>query len=232
MQAWTIKTFQNVTTPEWTREYYSNLLPYVTKFLTSQHPYRKGVMCPFMPKAIKEDLVYFTYLDSEEFSECNAIINSSIDFFRNQIGENNGSIIIILKETMPIERILNAHIKNKKKCIKNSIMLGVLYENNSATSLHSDKYFPLRTPSPTLVLRNLTSSDLMFLDPTHYSRLERIYFLSAFIKRFSSASSKGTQREVEHAKTLRMKHTARLIQFALTPFAFLILCILAYILSV
>ena len=39
------------------KEAYDKVLPYVNDFLCAEHPYRKGVMCPFVPSAIKNDLI-------------------------------------------------------------------------------------------------------------------------------------------------------------------------------
>ncbi|UZJ58007.1 hypothetical protein OKW98_15405 [Pseudomonas sp. KU26590] len=213
MNAWTACTFDSAHVPDWAADNYQKILPYVTSFLTSKHPYRNGVMCPFVPKAVKEGLIYYTYYQNDTAAGSGHVLRNLLLDFKRLIGESNGAIVVILKENFSIEELLKIHIANKKRCIKSSVMLGALYKTNSATSLHSTEYYPLRTPTPTLVLRNLTSSDLVFLNPTHYSRFERIAFLSAFIRKFSGAAEKSsfTRQQVSTANELRAKYLKELI---------------------
>lgn len=216
LKTWTLRTYCPAELPEWVVSNYEGLVPYVKDFLTSKHPHRNGVMCPFVPKAIKDDLIYFTYFDNEAESDEDALIENSVKFFSDYIGSQNGSIIVIFKENFPIERMHDLHIRNKEKCIRSWIMLGLLYRTSSASSLHSEQYFPLRTPTPVAVLRNLTSSDLVFLDPTHYSKKQRVSFLSAFIDRFSIGASAFTARQVEIATKLRNKYRMQIVIKKLT----------------
>ncbi|MCY1548476.1 hypothetical protein D9M68_845910 [compost metagenome] len=81
-----------------------------------------------------------------------------------------------------------------------------------APSLHSEKYFPLRTPSPILVLRDLTPSDLVFLEPGHYSSWAKYGFLRSFIKEFSSSNSGYAKRQVDLARQLMNKYKKGIIK--------------------
>lgn len=207
MKIWTLETYDPSTLPNWVNENYEKILPYVTNFLTSKHPHRNGIMCPFVPKAIKQDTMHFTFFNGEKYKDDPNLIKKCIRHFKENIGTGTGATIIIFQENFSIHELLAIHIKHKIECIKNFIMLGALYENNSAPSLHCADYYPLRTPTPSLVLRNITSSDLTFLEPEHYSPFAKSIFLSAFIKRFSieSASSKFAATQVSLAISARRK---------------------------
>ncbi|WP_332261738.1 DUF6875 domain-containing protein [Pseudomonas putida] len=207
MEIWSLETYDPNTMPGWVKSHYEGIRPYITEFLTSKHPHRNGIMCPFVPKAISEGTIYFTFPPSTEYKAINILVGECISFFNKKIGTGNGAIIIIFPENFSIPELLSIHIQNKVKCIKSFIMLGILYENNSAPSLHSDDYYPLRTPTPTLVLRNITSSDLIFLEPDHYSPITKTIFLTAYIRKFRSKAkkSKFASSQIEIARLARRK---------------------------
>ncbi len=176
---------------------FNDIAPYVLTFLTSKHPYRKGVMCPFMPKAIETGNVFFSYFQGDE-----SIISSCIDFFK-QDDSGARTIIILFDADYPIDKLLRIHINHKVKCVKNNIMLGALFEKSDASSLHNDRYFPLRTPNPVLVLRNVTPSDLIFLNPSHHSHLDKISFLNSYIKAYKSKKSQYIVKQIKEARRYR-----------------------------
>ena len=162
IKIWTIKNFDLEELPEWVAQHFIKLKPYVSEFLTARHPYRNGMVCPFVSRAIKDDEIYFTYYEDGPRSNITKLIDLCIYHYQGRISRTPGSIIIIFREDFNIPSLLRFHIAHKERCIKNHLMLGALYAESSAESLHSNQYFPLRTPTPTLVLRELTASDLIF----------------------------------------------------------------------
>ncbi len=91
-------------------------------------------------------------------------------------------------------------------------MLGALYKESQAPSLHSDKYFPLRTPTPIFVMRDLTIHDLQFMHPNHYSTFSKIKFLNSFIRKFSKSPSQGKIRiKLKEAILLRSKYLLKIL---------------------
>jgi len=42
-------------------------------------------------------------------------------------------------------------------------MIGEFHANNNTPGLHNSEFFPLRTPYPTLTLRHMHPSDVVFL---------------------------------------------------------------------
>ncbi len=213
MNTWTTSSYNSQSVPVWVDSTYGDILPYVTEFLTAKHPYRNGVMCPFVPQALKNKTIYFTYFDNHDISGSAVLLDSCIELFKQMVGDDHGAIIILFRPDFAVADLLAIHIDNKIKCIKNFIMLGALYKNSSASSLHSEYYFPLRTPTPSLVLRDITSSDLAFLEPDHYSPFTKIIFLSAFIRRFSrkKSISRFTTEQVCQAKVARRSQIKSII---------------------
>ncbi|MBU3121388.1 hypothetical protein KPE71_14115 [Acinetobacter soli] len=194
---WDLDSCKNNNIPVKVRPLFNDIAPYVLNFLTSKHPYRKGVMCPFMPKAIETGNVFFSYFQGDE-----SIITDCIEFFKKD-DDTARTIIILFDTDYPIDNLLRIHINNKVKCVKNNIMLGALFEHSDAASLHSNEYFPLRTPNPVLVLRNVTPSDLIFLNPSHHSQLDKISFLNSYIKAYKNKKSNYTVKQVNEARRYR-----------------------------
>ncbi|WP_125829054.1 DUF6875 domain-containing protein [Pseudomonas sp. v388] len=210
MKFWTVQTFDPNMVPAWVSASFEKVIPYVTAFLPAKHPHRNGAVCPFMPKALKEDLIYFTFFDSRGLTASDALMKSCLNHFEANVGERSGATIVLFKEDFDITDLFRIHVRHKKACIAREIMLGVLYDKSSAPSLHSPNFFPLRTPIPTLVFRNLTVQDLIFLDPQHHSPRDRQAFLSVFISKFSSNDGKSHfyKSRVDEATVLR-DHYAR-----------------------
>lgn len=57
---WTPQTFNPLTVSAEVTTAYKTILPYVTEFLCAEHPYRKGAVCPFVPKSLKDGNIFFT----------------------------------------------------------------------------------------------------------------------------------------------------------------------------
>lgn len=214
---WKFSNFDSVRVPDFARSAYLGLVPYLKGFLVEKHPYRKGPICPFMPRAILDDRIYFTYFDVSDIAECSDLIGSCISFYKHACKEGFGAVVIIFRDDIDVRDLLRVHVENKERCVREFLMLGVLYKENSATSIHSAEYFPLRTPTPVLVLRDIVASDLMFLDPEHYSLRKRCLFLDSFIQRFSVGScSSFTAKQVEDAIKLRRKYRNKILRFRIS----------------
>ncbi|KHL76036.1 hypothetical protein PpSQ1_02090 [Pseudomonas putida] len=165
-------------------------------------------MCPFMPKALACNDVHFAFFDSRcSDRDLQNIIKSCVDFYVSRRAGSFGAVVILFEADFDVLRLLRAHIDAKPYCIKNGLMLGALYEDSPAPSLHSQEYYPLRTPVPILVLRDLTVQDLQFLNPDHYGVLAKIKFLNAFVRKFSSSPMKSYARnQIDEAKRLRTNY--------------------------
>lgn len=219
---WTISGTKSSLSPSITK-IYERVLPYITAFLCAQHPNRKGAMCPFVPAALKEDRVYFTFFNvSNNYGR--SFISECIKFFLNKKdGKSFNALIILFPENFRIDELLKIHWDNKKQCIDNSLMIGAMWDKNQAQSLHNDKFFPLRTPTPILVIRDLTVSDLIFMNPKHYNTKVRLSFLKSFIKTFDKKnSSQLALDQVNKAKELKKLYELKQIKVYTAIVAFII----------
>lgn len=225
---WNISNFDKSKVPEFVRSAYLGVLPYLTEFLVGKHPYRKGAVCPFVPRAILDDAIYFTCFDGGDIDRCSLLIRRCIAFYKDACKGVFGAVVIVFRDDINVHDLLRVHVENKEICVRESLMLGVLYKESSAASMHNNDYFPLRTPTPVLVIRDLVASDLMFLDPAHYSLSKRCVFLDSFIRRFSGESeSSFTAKQVEAARRLRHEYSLRVLWFRLAVFFFVLLAFAA-----
>ncbi|MBX9866976.1 MAG: hypothetical protein K2Y14_08660 [Burkholderiales bacterium] len=211
---WSIHESIDNLIPHFASDAYKKLLPYVTVFLCSAHPYRENhtPMCPFVPQALKNHKIYFTYFNGEQISDSIAFIKECIDFYLNskKYARSFGAVIILFPENYDIETLLKIQDANKVQCVDNALMLGALYNSSNAPSLHNTEYYPLRTPTPILVLRDMVINDLMFLDQDRHQMQKKIKFLTSFIKTFRNNTHNVERRQVQSAKYLRKKYLLKI----------------------
>lgn len=119
------------------------------------------------------------------------------------------SMIVVLPPDTPDDTLVIAQRKMKQEAIRNDVMVGALFPNSDAPSLHSDDYFPLRTPSPTLVFRDIVPMDLVFLTQERHGLHEKREFLRSYIKHFADDDSQRTTNFVSEAK-IRYEQYGRL----------------------
>ena len=210
-----------------------SVLAYAKHFLLSEHPYRKGIMCPFMFRAVANDSVLFTHVPTKSFRSMRDQVNEIIDYYNNfrlHKPQNTTAIFVIFEDIFPIDDLLRLHHALKVKCIHLQIMIGATYADNNAPSLHCDQYYPLRTALPCLILRDLTVHDLVFLDPRSYSIQQRVNFLSSYIEKFRDEDRALHSDEVGKANQLLISYKKtifrRRIMWTFLTTVLLVLCLL------
>lgn len=188
---WSIESYNGNIISSEIKKLYEGVLPYIKNFLCSPHPDRKGNVCPFVPAAVKRDTIYFSYFFEDDskvdfLQHSKDFIKKSIIFYikKKEQSKYFGALIILFPHDYDILKLLEIHLINKQQCVENQLMIGALWDKNQAQSLHNPNFFPLRTPTPILVIRDLTIHDLIFLDPKYYNIKMRIQFLNTFIKKF------------------------------------------------
>ena len=210
---WTINTYEATKVPQFINDAYEKVLPYITDFLCSSHPFRNRITCPFVPSAIKKDRIFFTYSSNEVGSDRSQFIKSCINFYLHTKSSTRsfGALIILFQENHDLEDLLQIHLLNKEQCVENALMLGALYSTSQAHSLHSSSFFPLRTPTPVLVMRDMVIHDLTFLEPKHYNIKKRIKFLDSFIKIFQAHAVSSIEKEqVKEAIRIKRRYEIKL----------------------
>lgn len=174
---------------------------------------------PFVRSSLQADGLVFSYIDEDQFGKAWRQlvdrISEYIDFKTNYL-DSRTSMIILLPPEISEETLLKLQARAKKICVYRKIMIGALYPESDAPSLHSDAYFPLRTPTPTLVLRDLVPMDILFLVQERHNRLEKLSFLGSYIDKFQNTSSSDISLKVDDA---RLKRRLIFRQLSLLAFA-------------
>lgn len=206
---WTIRTFDHSCVPDFAITAYKEVLPYIQDFLPAPHPFRDGAVCPFVPSALKSGRIFFTACAEDDMPQSHTShIAQCIQFYLSSKTDSKsfGALVILFPKEYEIGKLLELHFQNKEQCVRHSLMLGALYHTSQAPSLHNEGYFPLRTPTPVLVIRDMVASDLAFLDPQHYNLEKRLVFLNAFIETFRSHKGSVAQKEVRGARRLYQRY--------------------------
>ncbi|CAI8997123.1 DUF58 domain-containing protein [Pseudomonas chlororaphis] len=211
---YSIAGFDEDSVPGFAAKAYKLTLPYVTQFLTAKHPHRNGAVCPFIAGALKNETLYFSFADFHDHHDWSVFIEQCIKFMESKRNDNKlgRALIILLPDDFDLEALLRIHVDNKVKCVESFLMLGALYKDSNAKSLHSPDFFPLRTPTPTLVMREITAGDLVFLEPKHYSIFTRLKFLKSYVRRFESDKSSAYEmRQVYVSRNIIKQYSIKIV---------------------
>lgn len=194
--------------PQEILESYDQTSEYVNKFLVDQHPFRKGHVCPFVKSSLSMDGLIFSFVrqthKKDLVKEIILIIQEYIDF-KSNFSDSQSGMVILFPPDFSEETLVDLQLHFKGYCIKRKIMMGALYPNSTAPSLHSEDYFPLRTPTPTLVLRDLVPMDIQFLTQDRHHAASKILFLKHYISKFTEHPSKAVRERVNEARITRKK---------------------------
>lgn len=156
---------------------------YVSEFLNEPHPYRKGNVCPFIKEADLKGLIRYCVLFSDDKNSINIVLDKVCRF---QIQNNKGGAIILLFDsdlsTSELEMVKNA---NRLMFLKAGLMLGLFHPDSNSPSIHGINFYPLRTPSSIMVVRDISISDLVFYEKRGAKTDERKAFLESYIRLFS-----------------------------------------------
>ena len=220
--------------PNKIRFLYPEIKSYATSFLCDKHPHTKRSVCPFMPKAVSGNGVYFTFLDDMPLNvlckQTEEIIDSYLQL-KSKHPDNFSAIFIMFDQSFSVDQLLRIHRKCKIYSINSKVMIGATYPTNNAPSLHSEHYYPLRTQSPCLVLRDLTIHDLPFLVSGDYNLNQKISFLKVFIEAFSMNKNKMSTTKISAANRLIDKYYSRKKQLKRISSITVIMLLMVFILS-
>lgn len=170
-------------------------LAWIRDFVAKPHPElgRQGPVCPFLPRALREDSVAFRTIAVADPAEAqlDALIKQYADLFlRMEPTKGNArlnkTVVLIfsgLPEHSAGEIIESAHQRLKPHFVELGLMLGEFHKNHQGEGVHNKQFRPLQSPLPLLVIRYMVASDIAFLDRTSDPLALRQRFVQAY-KRF------------------------------------------------
>lgn len=201
---------------EGTTNEYQTTLCYVREFLGKPHPLvgRPGPTCPFVPTALRLNTVYITVIRTGKDTSRASIlqqVKKVLPIF-HELEPKSGRTIIYKAIIMvfPDVRLEDANefidqvqLALKQDFVTQGLMIGEFHQANNTSGLHNPNFYPLRTPFPSLAIRNMVPSDLIFMAPDQYSNDLREKFLTSYIKNFSGpdeAKDKKLAKDLDHAR--------------------------------
>lgn len=203
----------NTWTENTTNEF-QEMLCYVREFLARPNPLigRPGFTCPFIPSALRLNSVFLSVIRTGEETSKDMLVKMIRNFIPKFLAlpPNSGTkqmykaAILILPDVQLQDApvfIDGVQRELKPEFVKKGLMLGEFHMLNNTPGLRNPNFFPLRTPIPSLAIRFMAASDIVFLATDTYQPEIVSDLLNAYIARFGAKDTK----EVLHAKEFLAK---------------------------
>eukprot|EP00743_Colponemidia_sp_Colp-15_P003080 GILK01003328.1.p1 GENE.GILK01003328.1~~GILK01003328.1.p1 ORF type:complete len:638 (+),score=93.76 GILK01003328.1:35-1915(+) len=198
---------------------YQTMLCYVREFLARPHPLvgRKGPTCPFIPSSLKKNCLYLSVVRTNPATVTKSRIAARVmkafkQFFSLSPTEHPSAqfkAVVLIFPDIPAadahEYIDEVQAQMKEMFVAEGLMLGEFHLLNNCPGLRNNKFYPLRTPFPSLAIRYMVPTDLAFLALDKYPVALRVKFLTSFLNRFGADDCKEVvqaKAELELAKKL------------------------------
>jgi len=186
---------------------------YVRQFLAKPHPLvgRKGPVCPFVPKSLKLDSLYFGLVRTDGPTSKHLVERAARSFLTRYASlaptdpkTEVFKAVVLLFPDVPIDKasdVIDAvQVLLKPEFVALGLMIGEFHKRNNTSGLRNPSFFPLRTPHPSLAIRRIVPTDLAFLAVDKYPAGLRVRFLVSYLAQFGkdgSAAAKKAKTEAE-----------------------------------
>jgi hypothetical protein len=175
---------------------------YIQNFLcrTNEYVNRPGPVCPFIPRSLKQQSVYFFIPTNDKISNKQELIKTvrqcRYDFL-HRLQPTNGTkeksvhkCLIILIRSSNISHSMVDHIQTVLKpefVIQYGLMLGEFYDTSNSGAKRNENFYPLRTWVPLLVIRYMVAEDIDFLNQKHkYGVEDRLNMVKKYLELYHS----------------------------------------------
>lgn len=158
---------------------------------------RSGPVCPFLPRALKQDSVMFQTINAGELAadQIDELVKQYASLFlitepTKGNARLNKTIVLIfqgIEERSVRETIELTHQRLKPYFVERGLMLGEFHKDHQAGGVRNENFRPLQSPLPLLVIRYMVPSDLTFLDRSSDPRHLRVRFVGAYNRLFRRA---------------------------------------------
>ena len=181
---------------------YQFLVEYLQNFLchTNENIHRPGPVCPFVPRSLKQQSIYFyVHHDDRTTSELdlmNVVRRCRADFLhRLQPIEKHRDkfvfkclLIVVQSANIPHATIERVQTLLKPEFVLHyGLMIGQFYQSLNAPAKHNEHFYPLRTKCPLLVIRYLVADDIEFLNQKDkYPLAMRLKFIRKYLHLYHS----------------------------------------------
>ena len=173
---------------------FKTIVDWTRAFLCRPHSElgREGPVCPFTLPSLNQHHYWLTTFPGAEVDQERAgdVIERLRDWFF-ELEPKAGSqvilktILVIFPELSHENARLQIEVLHKRlkpDFVRRGVMLGQFYQGCPETGLWNDHFYPLESPLPLLVIRNMVPSDFPFL----HGRRGNGDMLIAYLNRFGS----------------------------------------------
>jgi hypothetical protein len=177
-----------------------SVVGWIRYFLARPHPQlgRPGLVCPFVPTALKLDTIWLAEMDqvTPSFERLCAIMTGYRQVFLKMeptTGPDAMNKVFLMAfpsfgadGTAIIEKVQSTL---KRYFVEIGLLVGEFHAANEGPGLHNSNFRPLRSPVPMLAIRHLVESDLAFLNRDFYPPEERSSYLRSYLFRLGGSLS-------------------------------------------
>lgn len=184
------------------------VLNWITNFVAKPNALvgRQGAVCPFLPRALKAESLFFheikTDFDSSN-DEIDELIKQYAEIFASTLpnvakARLNKAIVLVfpkLTDEQAVELIEETQSRLKPFFVERGLMLGEFHKNHQGEGIRNENFRPLQSPVPLLVIRHLIPSDLIFLVRKTDSASRRVHFLQSFLSILGETCSEEIKQQ-------------------------------------
>jgi len=175
------------------------VLSWIRNFVAKPHAEigRSGPVCPFLPRALREDSVMFQTINAGDMScdQIDQLVKEYAGLFtiteptRGNARLNKTFVLIFegIEESAIGQTIESTHSRLKPYFVERGLMLGEFHKHHQSGAARNEKFRPLQSPLPLLVIRYMVPSDITFLDRASDPSHLRVRFVSAYNRLFRRA---------------------------------------------
>jgi hypothetical protein len=176
------------------------VLSWIRDFVVKPHPElgRGGSVCPFLPRALREDSVLFQTVHSKDLSadQLDELVQQYASVFLTTEPTSgkarlNKTIVLVFADVADddaFEKIELTQKRLKPYFVERGLMLGEFHKTHAAAGIHNPNFRPLQSPVPLLVIRYMVPSDLPFLTKPSDPLTMRVRFLRSYRQLFRAES--------------------------------------------
>lgn len=151
----------------------ADVLGWFSDFLMQPHADlgRKGAVCPFMDRAMKNGRVSVNLVQVSTENEIGRLRTSARDWLgriRNasRDGDDHESVVFVpvgADEEFLREAVSRVQAELRFEALEQGCMVGEFYPGHEAGAIHNEEFRPLASPHPILGIRSMVDTDIYFL---------------------------------------------------------------------
>lgn len=153
---------------------------------------RSGPVCPFVAPALQQKTFWLSMMSRhvDDDNELSKILIRYLELYQSlkrstHLDNDLATLIVVFPNFTShcsAELVTRAHENVKPLVVEAGLMLGEFHPDSISPGLHNPLFYPLRSPMPLFVFRQMVAGDLPFLNKSIDPPEKRIRFINAYLK--------------------------------------------------